>query len=458
MSRIGHRQPGPPAQLICCVVGEALLPRFGYIYRALREGTTCTVPRLIPSHEYSRLKMKSQPLVFFGVDERPYHLLIYVLTVDTPIHSRLRCYQRAALAAFGVQPGGHLQVDTLRTAQIVYVLHDRGEAASAESRREAATLRDVLLLPASQTCLGKVIAALRHLERSSAKYDGVLFTDDDALLHPQRLVLDMAQFAAASHLVMGIVSWGAYWDERSQKHVGYANRAEEITTKLVKAWERVSPKREWQGPFPFPNGFHMGLTRGTITAMNHALRDHPRLRALRAYLDTKAPTTKCDPEPDSGLGYILAHVPAEVPLTTVDLTSAQRVHFWRTRATEQALHNGLSILHAAKNWSDHFAWAACEVSRLHARGNLTSRGHRCYRGYPQLSHACHSSGRCPPHFDPILSQSRTWCSADLTFSRLRRRPPLARVESSICESRPPSCDYVLERQAGLKALSGRRTG
>jgi len=45
-----------------------------------------------------------------GLD-KPYHLLVYVLTVDTPNHSRLRCYQRAALASFGVKPGGHLRVD-----------------------------------------------------------------------------------------------------------------------------------------------------------------------------------------------------------------------------------------------------------------------------------------------------------------------------------------------------------
>ena len=243
---------------------------------------------------------------------KPYHLLIYVLSVDSPLHSRYRCYQRAALAAFGVK-GGHLRVDALRTVQVLYVLHDRGEAASAESRREAATLGDVVTLQSSQTCLGKVLQALFHLKRSGARYDGVLFTDDDAVLHPHRLALDMAEFATRSHLVMGIISWGSYWDEHSQRHVGYGNRPDEVATVLLEKWKRVSPSMEWQGPFPFPNGFYMGLSRGSVDVMTIALETHPRLLALQRYLKDKPPTFKCDPEPDAGLGYVLAPLPAEAP-------------------------------------------------------------------------------------------------------------------------------------------------
>ena len=239
-----------------------------------------------------------------SIPAKPYHLLIYVLSVDSPLHSRYRCYQRAALAAFGVK-GGHLRVDALRTVQVLYVLHDRGEAASAESRREAATLGDVVTLQTSQTCLGKVLQALFHLKRSGALYDGVLFTDDDAVLHPHRLALDMAEFATRSHLVMGIISWGSYWDERSQRHVGYGNRPDEVATVLLDKWKRVSPSMEWQGPFPFPNGFYMGLSRGSVDVMTIALETHPRLLALQRYLKDKPPTFKCDPEPDAGLGYVL---------------------------------------------------------------------------------------------------------------------------------------------------------
>ena len=397
-----------------------------------------------------------------GLD-KPYHLLVYVLTVDTPNHSRLRCYQRAALASFGVKPGGHLRVDALRTVQVVYVLHDKGDAASAESRREAASLGDVVALPTSQTCLGKVIAALRHLQRSGARYDGVLFSDDDALLHPQRLTHDMAEYASASHLVMGIVSWGGYWDERNQKHVGYANRPVEVATTLLDKWQKASPAQEWQGPFPFPNGFHMGLSRGTVDAMVRALDTTPKLRRLQSYLQTKPPTVKCDPEPDSGLGYILANVAAETPLTTVDLTSAQRVHFWKTRTTADALGKGLSIMHAAKNWTDHFSWAACVLSGLNSApgrraANLTSRGHHCTKGFPPLARACKDSRRCPSHYDPILGQHRTWCSASESPQHARRRPPLVAIPPSVCSSAAPVCNYVVERRTGVGEAEEPRSG
>ena len=58
----------------------------------------------------------------------------------------------------------------------------------------------------------------------------------------------------------------------------------------------------------------MGLSRGSVDVMTIALETHPRLLELQRYLKDKSPTFKCDPEPDAGLGYILAPLPAEVPL------------------------------------------------------------------------------------------------------------------------------------------------
>ena len=364
-----------------------------------------------------------------------YHLLIYVLSVDTVHHSRYRCYQRAALSALGVVDG-FLRVDEWLTLSVTYVLNNRGDSASPSSRHEMAMRKDVLLLRDAQTCLGKVIAALAHLD-SKGGFDGVLFTDDDAFLHPQRLAMDMAQWSGAHYLVMGPISWGAYWHAVHHRHYGYGNLPREVAGKLVDEWHRAagSPR---QGPYPFPNGFHMGLSRRTVTALVGTLATSPSLQKLQTYLKKKRATPKCDPEPDAGLGYLLAQLPASTPLTTVDLTSAARIHFWRTRGTQDALHHGLSMLHGAKNWTEHFAWAACALSALPTSANLSSRGHVCYQGYPPLKRACaNARGGCPAHYEPITSEHRTWCSASEDLRHGRWRPAGVTVAKAICNETPP---------------------
>jgi hypothetical protein len=157
----------------------------------------------------------------------------------------------------------------------------------------------------------------------------------------------------------------------------------------------------------------------------------------------------------SFIRYVLAHLPAEVPLTTVDLTSAQRVHFWKSRATADALRKGLSILHKAINWTEHFAWAGCILSELsERRGNLTSRGHRCSAGFPQLSRACKRSSRCPAHYNAFLGHHRTWCSADESLQYARRRPPLVALPQSFCDASSPTpiCDYIVARASSARPV------
>jgi hypothetical protein len=213
-------------------------------------------------------------------DTLPFHLLVLILSVDDHTHSSYRCWQRSTLAAaFGVGHGGRLRIDALRTMRFTYVLDGSAEPSSS-LRLETSLHADILRLPRAQTCLGKVIAALRHLHRSEAEaYDAVLFSDDDAWLHPHRLAFDFAEFSSASHLVLGTLSWGAGWDETRHAHFGYGNMVPEVAGRLVDVWRR---RGSVQGPYPFPLGFVMGLGRGTVTALGEALETQPRLQLLQA--------------------------------------------------------------------------------------------------------------------------------------------------------------------------------
>ena len=158
----------------------------------------------------------------------PFHVLLYVLSVDDHVHSKYRCFQRTVFVeAFGLQFGGFLRIDEFRTMALTYVLEDT--KVTAESVLEASRHGDVLRLANAQTCLGKVIAALRQIHRHpGVQYNAVLFSDDDAFIHPHRLALDMAEFEWATHLVFGTLSWGAGWDEKREEHYGYASAARRL--------------------------------------------------------------------------------------------------------------------------------------------------------------------------------------------------------------------------------------
>ena len=81
------------------------------------------------------------------------------------------------------------------------------------------------------------------------------------------------------------------------------------------------------------------------------------------------------PATDSGLGYILASLSPATPIAYVDISSTARVHFWRSRSSEKFLRAGnLVIMHGAKDWADHFAWAACVVRELPSGMLERSRG------------------------------------------------------------------------------------
>ena len=127
---------------------------------------------------------------------------------------------------------------------------------------------DLLELDDAATCLGKVIACLRHAARlfTSAdgrarhRYDSIILSDDDAVFHPARLVLDIAEMSDP-YMVFGQLSWVGHWDVQAHVHRGYANTREEVGDFLLRTIERNMTR---QGPYTFPIGMWMGLGPGLV--------------------------------------------------------------------------------------------------------------------------------------------------------------------------------------------------
>jgi hypothetical protein len=82
---------------------------------------------------------------------------------------------------------------------------------------------------------------------------------------------------------------------------------------------------------------------------------------------------KCDPATDTSVGHVLTHLTG-LPVTLLDTSILQRVHFWRTRTSEQALTNRLAVLHGAKQWDSHFRWAACPTRTADIAPSFKCRG------------------------------------------------------------------------------------
>ena len=318
---------------------------------------------------------------------RPHRTLLYVLSVDAPLHHRYRCMQRTILAALGLQRG-FLQVDMLRSIRLWYVF-DRAAPTSDDLRLEQRR-GDVLRLDAGATCLGKVIAAIQHA--ATRRFEAMVLSDDDAFIHPQRLALDIAEWGWNPNLVYGILSWAAGWDERRMQHYGYGNTPDVVVGRLMQEWQlrrSVDAPATRQGPFAFPLGFCMGLGSAIVAAIVAQLTTEPRLIRLQKFLGASRATRKCMPATDGGLGYILVSLSPATPIAYVDISSTARVHFWRSRSSEKFLRAGnLVIMHGAKDWADHFAWAACVVRELPSGMLERSRGHTCTANNVGLDFEC----------------------------------------------------------------------
>ena len=56
----------------------------------------------------------------------------------------------------------------------------------------------------------------------------MLFSDDDAFIHPYRLLSDLAEHRATRRYVYGQIGWAAGWDPKQFSHFGYGNTGPEV--------------------------------------------------------------------------------------------------------------------------------------------------------------------------------------------------------------------------------------
>ena len=380
-------------------------------------------------------------------------MLVYVLSVDNPRHNIFRCYHRAAHEALGLERSR--LADRQRSLRVVYVLDDDVKRARTPVLRdELLRHTDVLLLPNSHTCLGKIIACFRHAAATLAKsagggvaavddsfgsFDSFMISDDDAFFHPTRLLADVAE-VAAPNLFYGQISWAGYWDVARQIHVGYANN-EEAVVNLLQKWKRL---RHSQGPYPFANGFAMVLGPRVITAILTALDREPIL-SLRRHLNKSSTTRKCTPQGDAGAGYLLAQT--RVPIKWVDTTSGARIHFWRAKRTGQQLEQSLVLMHGAQRWEEHFKWGACILAKLKPLAGEFAPKLVCRRdgGSGRYVSKCATRrtrllrGECNEFFARYSDEgNHTWCTIDHLAGHGRRCSTLTRADTRVCDAPPPS--------------------
>ena len=115
-----------------------------------------------------------------SLQTRPHHTLLYILTVDNQPHAWFRCMQRAAFDALGLRQG-FLQVDEWRTLRLAYVFDD-GQRQSPQLMLERRhNSGDMLFVPAGLTCLGKIIASIRHA--ATTKFNALVLSDDECARH-----------------------------------------------------------------------------------------------------------------------------------------------------------------------------------------------------------------------------------------------------------------------------------
>ena len=312
--------------------------------------------------------------------------------ITTPTRGHLRCFQRAtlrALAAPSHRAGAWYEVLPTQHLLVRYVIsHANSDASLA---RENATHLDLLDAPIDNneaTCFAKIVWWLaRGASLRGATHVGM--GDDDMWVHPARLLADLAPFAervpmgahAAAipvrrggaaradakaphvHTLFGTVSWTAGWNNRTHRHHGYANgnALRDVAVGHEQAARRGN--RGIYGPFPFANGFMMVLNRGLAAAVGRSRGAAQLADNLAAAVKSgRRPHQKgkCDPAGDGSLGHAIANLrDVRDPVALIDLTSTERVHFWRSRATYAHLRDSLSVLHGAHTWADTFQWATC---------------------------------------------------------------------------------------------------
>jgi len=395
-----------------------------------------------------------------------FRLLLYVLSSSSKQHSTWRQYQRQTfLSAFGMRRGGRMEVTPTYGLQLFYVL-DRSEQ-SASTREEQARHDDLLVVRNATGCVSKIITGLRDAavrERADGQIRAVLFSDDDAFIHPYRLLSDLAEHRATRRFVYGQIGWAAGWNPKQFSHFGYGNTGPEVFGRLYK--DHLDAASE-QGPYPYPYGFMMGVSIDLVRDIIGGFESTPSLIALEQHLalPRSTPGRKCSPPSDSGLGYILAQLRSN--FTFVDVSSSERVHFWRAAASAAALQGTLSVMHGAKQWDNHFRWAACIVASLDGEAVESSLGTRCGPTVGPLKdkRVSDSASRCrgDAHCAATLGRylrggSVSWCSTAFNGPRRgRARRGTSTNVSQICNANfLPMMEGQRGERTGPSSFSARR--
>ena len=117
----------------------------------------------------------------------------------------------------------------------------------------------------------------------------MLFSDDDAFIHPSRLLSDLAEHRATRRFVYGQIGWAAGWNPKQFSHFGYGNTGPEVhlfiptraprapCTRPVSLHAHPAPHQVFgrlykdhldaaseQGPYPYPYGCTAGSTVAPI--------------------------------------------------------------------------------------------------------------------------------------------------------------------------------------------------
>jgi hypothetical protein len=150
-----------------------------------------------------------------------------------PSHQDLRCFQRAALRAYAVgSDGGWLRMWGGGRFALRYLLPAEapGRALAAENK----THGDLIATRSpdhESACAEKLLRWFRIAPAllPAATFIGV--TDEDAWLHPPRLLHDLSVAAHLPNLLYGHLSWAQGWDEKTQRHFGYTNVSSENRTR-----------------------------------------------------------------------------------------------------------------------------------------------------------------------------------------------------------------------------------
>ena len=411
---------------------------------------------------------------------------IYVLTLAS--HAIQRCFQRTAIHSFAVptaEAGGWLRIvgggSMLLRYVYGYTAHNKDTHVLILGLiRENTTYGDLLVAQfpeSTSACFHKVVFALRRaVAQTPHAPDWVMLADDDAFIHPPRLLQDLRPLLGHSRerdVLYGYAYFNAGW--RPQEHTfqfGY-NQYNTGAHQLWHEWQhrfrrRRSPTRI-DGPFPTIYGFGMTLSLGLAQHVAHSL-------AVDAFLEETSHASSlgelpprrvtdwcpqgrtrpcCDPTSDATLSWSIAHLdPPRSGVTLIDVLYSNRIQLSRSESSERELRSRTAVVHLtaqAAEWETGYRWALCTSARdatktgrlMTDRATVTRcrAGHNASllhcgamgcRGTTNLVHkgsACEREPRCAAYYNSTFSN---WNFCVAAGSRWARRAAV--INRSICNA------------------------